>query len=200
MATATGNVDDDNGRSHPPRRRRKGSARHADPGAAGGGGGQRGEGDGGFCVRRLGRVVSKQRGGKEGEEEEEEEAGPKAEGEEGEVGREEGERRGDDCAPLLVAAGEDIQRSGWGYDGRPRQPRRRRCEAGRRRRRGTRQPLLECLLWFGGYAMRGGLLRRPRQATDRGAIPGRGGGRAPNPMMGRPWGAVEVTVLRSVRP
>ena len=48
----------------------------------------------------------------------EEGVGSKAEEEEGEAGREEGEGRGDDRVPLLVAAGEDLQHSVWGCDRR----------------------------------------------------------------------------------
>ena len=61
--------------------------------------------------------------------------GSKAEEEEGEAGREEGEGRGDNCFPLLVAAGEDLQRSVWGCDKRRE---RRGGEGGERSKEGAR--------------------------------------------------------------
>ena len=59
------------------------------------------------------------RGEGEEEEEEEEEAGPKAEEEQGKSRREGGEGQGGDCVLLLDDAGEYLQRSVWGCDGRP---------------------------------------------------------------------------------
>ena len=68
--------------------------------------------DGLFVYGDWGGLLPNKGEGRVGEGEEE--AGPKAEEEEGEAGREGGEGRGGNWVPLLIAYGQDLHHSVWG--------------------------------------------------------------------------------------
>ena len=70
---------------------------------------------GDFVYKDWGGSSPNEGKGRRGEWRERKRRGPKPK-KKGEAGRKEGEGRGDDCVPLLVAAGEDLQRSVWGCD------------------------------------------------------------------------------------